>query len=140
LNRSVDEIFAASYLFVSEAISPEESKPKSSGNKGITIFPEREFNQCLKSLQRLNPILDRRSLELKSSCLTYAGCLRSVLTYRPADPGTIQSRSQYMELAKRERGFIQQAKEDFEQARSHLILALRKLDTDGSLMSERKKK
>ena len=140
LNRSVEEILAASYLFVSEVISPEERKPKSSENKGVTIFPEREFNQCLKSLQRLSPMLDRRSLELKSSCLTYAGCLRSVLTYRAVDPSTIQTRSQFIELARREKGFIQQTKDDFEQARSHLLLALRKLDTDGSLMSERLKK
>jgi hypothetical protein len=140
LNRSVEEIIAASYLFVSDIINPEERKPKSSDNKGITVFPEREFNQCLKSLQRLSPMLDRRSLELKSSCLTYAGCLRSVWTYRPADPGAIQTRSHFMEIAKRERGFMQQAKDDFDQARSHVILALRKLDTDGSLKSERLKK
>lgn len=140
LNRSVEEILAASYLFVSEVINPEESKPKSSENKGITIFPEREYNQCFKSLQKLAPILDKRSLELRTSCLTYAGCLRAVLTSRPADFSGIRSRAQFMALAQREEYFAWKAKDDFDQARSRLLLALRKLDTDGSLMSERKKK
>jgi hypothetical protein len=128
-------------LFVNPVINPPESKPQSSSrHEGLTVFPEREFNECLRTLQRLNPILDRRANELKSSCMAYAGCLRSVWTYELADLRGVQTRAQLMQLATRERGFQQRAKDDLDQARSQLLMALRKLDTDGSLMSERVKK
>jgi hypothetical protein len=43
-------------------------------------------------------------------------------------------------LTQRESGFVSQMKEDLQESRSRLLLALRKLDTDGSLMSELLKK
>jgi hypothetical protein len=157
LNRSVNEILATSYLFVSAAVGAQPAKANaananasaangnppgasSSGANGITVFPEREFDQCLKNLQRINPILDPRSVELKSACMTFSGALRAALTYQPPDLKALRTRDQMIQVLAREKGFIQQTKDDLEQARSRLLLALRKLDTDGSLVTEMMKK
>ena len=140
LNRSVGEILGASHLFVSDVIEPKEKSPKTPENPGITVFPEREFGECVKKLQRLTPIVDRRSLELKSACMTYAGALRAVWTYQAGDASGARSHQQWAELARRERNFQQQARDDLNDAKSRLLLALRKLDTDGSLVSEMTKK
>lgn len=136
LTRSVEEILATSHLFVDSVIHPQEKVYKSSKGKGITVFPEREFGECVKKLQRLTPILDPRSLELKSACLAYAGMLRASWTYAGADVSGFRTRQQWADLARREKSLQQQTMEDLEMARSRLLLALRKLDADGSLVSE----
>jgi len=144
LNRSVEEILAASYLFVNDVISPPPATTKttaSSSNKGVTTFPEREFNHCMTTLQHLAPSLDRRSQDLRLACVAYASAMRSLCTYQlPADIKQFRTQQQVAQLAKRERGFIVQDKEDLDDSRSRLLLALRKLDTDGSLMADLKKK
>ena len=140
LNRSVGEILGAAHLFVTEVINPKEKSTRSSGSPGLTVFPEREFGECVKKLQQLTPMLDRRSQELKSACMAYAGALRSVWTYQAGDVNGMRSRQQWAQLAQREQNFQQQAKDELNDARSRLLLALRKLDTDGSLVSEMTKK
>lgn len=146
LNRSVEEILFASYLFVNEVLNPAPATTSANANAssnrgpGITVFPEREYNACLKNLQRLTPILDKRSMELKASCVTYTGTLRSVWTYRPAQNTNTKWNTQAEEFVRRELRFIRQAQDDWKDARSNLLLALRKLDTDGSLMAEIRKK
>jgi hypothetical protein len=142
LNRSVDEIMVASYLFVSDILAPQEATAQSSSmpNRGVTTFPEREFNTCLGTLQRMTPILDHRSQELRMSCIAYASALRSAFTYQPPDLKAVRTRQQITEVARRESLFIQEAKNDVDERRSNLLLALRKLDTDGSLMAELRKK
>ena len=140
LNRSVDEIIAASYLFVQSVISPSEHKHSDSEEKGITTFPEREFGVCMKKLNNLTPILDRRSIELKSACISYASALRAASSYKVANTDGLRTREEWWELARRERSSQQLVKENYDDAHSKLLLALRKLDTDGSLMSELLKK
>ena len=140
LNRSVGEILGVSQLFVSDVIDPKEKNPKAPESPGLTVFPEREFGEFVRKLQRLTPMVDRRSLELKSACMTYAGALRAVWTYQAGDASGARSRQQWGELAQRERNFQRQARDDLNDAKSRLLLALRKLDTDGSLVSEMTKK
>ncbi|WP_157447568.1 S16 family serine protease [Chthoniobacter flavus] len=142
LNRSVEEIVAASYLFVSDVVGPGESKarPVATNDRGLAIFPDREFNQCIKSLQRVTPILDPRSQDLKRCCIAYAGALRSMATYQPPNTNGVRNWQQINYLAQRESGFVSQMREDLQESRSRLLLAIRKLDTDGSLMSELLKK
>lgn len=138
LNRSVEEILATSHLFVDSVVNPPKYG-SSSGGKGLTIFPEREYGECLKTLQRLTPILDRRSVELKSNCIGYATALRAVWHYHPPDANGFRSQQQWADSMQRERRFQEQTKENLEDARSRLQLSLRKLDTDGSLMLELEK-
>ena len=52
----------------------------------------------------------------------------------------MRTRQQWAELERRERGFQQQARDNLDEARSRLLLAIRKLDTEGSLMLEIAKK
>jgi hypothetical protein len=47
---------------------------------------------------------------------------------------------QWQQVAKREVGYQQQIKENYETAHSKLLLALRKLQTDGRLLSDLLKK
>lgn len=144
LNRSVEEILAASYLFVNEVLSPPpepKEKTKASENKGITTFPEREFNSCVTTLQRLSPMLDHRSQDLRMACLAYGSALRTLYTYRiPSEINQIHTQQEYTQMARRERGYLIQSKSELDESRSHVLLALRKLDTDGSMLAELKKK
>jgi hypothetical protein len=143
LNRSVEEIIANSYLFVSDVIASEPGKSfkrKSVDEKGITVFPEREYNACSAELHRLAPMLDRRSIDLKSACLAYVGAVRGVWTYQKPDMSVRRTTKEWIALAAQERNFQLQAKAHMDDARSRLLLALRKLDADGSLMSELRKK
>jgi Lon protease (S16) C-terminal proteolytic domain len=142
LNRSVEEIIANSYFFVSDVIAsePGKSKRKSTDGMGITVFPEREYNACCAELHRLTPMLDRRSLDLKSACLAYVGAVRGVWTYQKPDTSIRRTPKEWVALAAQERNFQLQAKTQMDETRSRVILALRKLDTDGSLMSEMRKK
>ena len=140
LNRSVDEVIVASYFFVSDVIGPKDKTRKSSGEKGITVFPEREYGACMRNLSQLTPILDRRAIDLKSACASYADAVRAAWTYQSPDANAVRTRQQWMEVARREQDFQRQLTENVDQARSRLLLALRKLDTDGSLMSELLKK
>ena len=136
LNRSVEEILAMSYLFVDGVINPEKKSRSGSGGKGLTVFPEREFAECQKSLQRLTPILDRRSLDLKSNCSAYVTSLRAAWNYHPPAADGFRTQQQWLDAVRRESGFQAQTQENLEDARSRLLLSLRKLDTDGSLMME----
>jgi len=143
LNRSVDEILCSAYLFVSEVVGSDASKARSvagTGDKGMSVFPEREFNTCITSLQRMSGLVDHRSQELRLACMAYASAIHSAATYQPPDMRLTRSPEQWSDLAKREKGFIQQAKDEMDEKRSRLLLALHKLDTDGSLISELKKK
>ena len=140
MNRSVNEILATSHLFVNGVLNPSEESGTPSSNKGITVFPEREFSTCYQKLQRLSPILDRRSLELKAACLAYSGALRATWTYQPPDATAVRTRYQLNDVVRRERKLQQLVSDDLDVARSRLLLAIRKLDTDGSLVSELKKK
>jgi len=141
LNKSVEKIITTSYLFVSEVINPQESKPRYAENdNGIAAFPEREFFQCVAALQRLTPMLDRRAVELKDACVTYAGALRSSWNYKPPESNVYRTQRQFADITRREQSFIQQNRTDVDQARTRILLALRKLDTDGSLISELKQK
>jgi hypothetical protein len=140
LNRSVDEIISTSYLFVSDVLNPGEAKPKATNDNGITVFPEREFNACLSTLQRMTPILDHRSQELRLACVAYASAVRSAWNYQPPDSRAYRTYQQWMEISRREKGFLQQSKDEVDESRSRLLLALRKLDTDGSLVSDLRKK
>lgn len=152
LNRSVDEIISASYLFVSEVLSAAETKPReasgggssndggSSSKKGLTVFPEREFNNCVNTLQHMSGILDHRSQELRLACVAYASSIHSAATYQPPDLRGVSTSQQYAEIAKREKGLILQTKQELDERRSRLLLALRKLDTDGSLVADLRKK
>jgi hypothetical protein len=136
LNRSVAEILATAHLFVDGVINPVAATPRSAQAPGLSIFPEREYNECLRALQKLTPKLDRRSLELKQMCVAYASSLRASWTYQPSDPGPRRTLQQQQTWMQRERQAQQQIKESLEESRSLLLLALRKLDTDGSLRSE----
>jgi hypothetical protein len=140
LNRSLEEIFSASYLFVSDVVGGESTKQHASNGPGLTVFPEREFNVCINTLQRLSPILDHRSQDLRLACMAYASAIHTAATYQPPDMRGNRTFQQWNELAKREKGWVQQAKEEVDDRRSRLLLALHKLDTDGSLISELKKK
>lgn len=142
LNRSVEEILASSYIFVSEIIdSPSDNgQNKSSGGKGITIFPDREYNECVKYLQRITPILDHRSLDLKTSCLSYAGSLRALWNYQPADMRGRRTVQEWQTFTRRETDYVNETKEQLAASRSRILLALRKLATDGSMISEIRKK
>lgn len=140
LNRSVGEILSKANFFVSEVINPKEKSAKSSDSPGLTVFPEREFGECVRKLQQLTPMLDARSHELKAACMGYAGALRSVWTYQAGDMNGMRTYQQRAQLVQREQNFRQQTNDDLNDARSRLLLALRKLDTDGSLVSEMTKK
>lgn len=142
LNRSVEEIIASAYIFVSPVINPApvDGTKSSSENKGITVFPEREFNECSKYLHRITPLLDRRSLELKASCLGYAGSMRAILTYQPPDLSGRRSPQDWHNLARRESDYVHEAKSQMDAFRSRILLALRKLETDGGMISEILKK
>jgi hypothetical protein len=140
LNRSVEEIFSASYLFVSDVVGGESTKQHTSNGPGLTVFPEREFNVCINTLQRLSPILDHRSQDLRLACMAYASAIHTAATYQPPDMRGYRTYQQWTDLAKREKGLAQQTKEEVDERRSRLLLALHKLDTDGSLISELKKK
>ncbi len=140
LNRSVSEILTISHLFVSEVLNPTESQSKASEGKGITVFPEREYLECMKGLQRLTPILDPRAVELKSCCVGYMAALRLACTYQPAELNARALGSRVYEVMQRERVNQMQVKEAVDQTRSRLLLALRKLDTDGSMVSEMNKR
>lgn len=142
LNRSVEKILAASSLFVSDVINPKESKPRyAEDDKGMAIFPEREFNQCMGTLQRLTPLLDRRALELKDSCTAYASALRSAWNYQPPTPPPMWNMNpQAMAIVRHQQMIAQQTQSDLDQSRTRVMLALRKLDVDGSLVTELLKK
>ena len=94
----------------------------------------------MRNLSQLTPILDRRAIDLKSACASYADAVRAAWTYQSPDANAVRTRQQWMEVARREQDFQRQLTENVDQARSRLLLALRKLDTDGSLMSELLKK
>jgi len=128
LTRSVDEIVAAAYLFVGDEIGSKERTAGASQSGGITRFPEQEFTECMKKLTALQPILDPHSLELKSACAGYASALRSMATYKGG------------ESFGRDRDYQWQIKENFAAARSKLLLTVRRLSTDGSLIREMTKK
>lgn len=136
LNRSVDEILVACHLFVGSVINPEQMPRTDSNGKGFTLFPEREYTECMKTLQRLTPILDRRSIELKSNCATFSAALRAVWTYQSPDMNANSLQRLSAEGVRRERRIQDQVREELEDARSRLLLSIRKLDTDGSLMLE----
>jgi hypothetical protein len=128
LNRSVDEIVAASYLFVGDEIGIQERTPGASQSAGITRFPEQEFTECLKKMTALQPILDPRALELKSACAGYASALRGMAAFKT------------QVFSGRDRDYQWQIKESFDAARSKLLLTVRKLTMDGSLIREMTKK
>ena len=128
LNRSIDEIVAGYYLFVGDEIGSKERTSGSSQSAGITRFPEQEFAECMKKMTALQPILDPRALELKSACAGYASALRSVAASKARD------------LSGRDRDYQWQIKENFDTARSKLLLTVRRLTTDGSLIREMTKK
>lgn len=138
LNRSVETILGASYLFVASVISPEEKEDKSKTHTkpGITIFPEREFEQCSRKLQNFTPILDKRSIPLKAACLEYGGALREALSYKSKYPQGTETNRELRELALKEAASIREVKSNLDTARSDLLLALRKLRTDGDLTAE----
>lgn len=143
LNRSVDEILSASYLFVSDVVGGETSKPHASSdsnNRGLAVFPEREFNTCINTLQRMSGILDHRSQDLRLACIAYASSIHSAANYQAPDMRGFRTSQQWSELARRERGLLQQTREEVDERRSRLLLALHKLDTDGSLIADLKKK
>ncbi len=140
LRRSIEEILATSNFFVGDVINPGPAAPKGSQGPGLTVFPEREFAECMSKLQRLTGILDRRAMELKATCTAYAGALRASLTYQAPDVNALRTHQQWSEVARREVSFQQQIKQDVEDARSRLLLALHKIDADGSLISESTKK
>jgi hypothetical protein len=94
----------------------------------------------MRKLSAITPLLDRRSINLKAACINYAGCLRAVVTYKAADASVSRTQDQWREFAARERGYARQTLQDFDDARSNLMLAIHKLDTDGSLISELNKK
>jgi len=139
LNRSVDEILSTGYLFVGDVFKGED-KTSSSGNGGIPIFPEREFNEWIKTLHRLTPILDTRSWDLKNACMSYVGCLRAAANYQPMTLSGPTTRRQFSQIVAQEGNFRQQTLNDLSEARARMLLAMRKLDTDGSLASELRKK
>ncbi|MEO8353515.1 MAG: S16 family serine protease, partial [Chthoniobacteraceae bacterium] len=140
LRRSIEEILATSNFFVGDVINPSKAAPKESQGSGLTVFPEREFAECMSKLQRLTGILDRRAMELKSTCTAYAGALRASLTYQTPDLNALRTRQQWSDVAHREKSFLQQIKADLDDTRSRLLLALHKIDVDGSLKSESTKK
>jgi hypothetical protein len=127
LSRSVDEIVAAAYLFVGDEIGSKERTAGAARGGGITRFPEQEFTECMKKLTALQPILDPHALELKSACAGYASAMRSMATYKGESFG-------------RDRDYQWQIKENFDTARSKLLLTVRRLTTDGSLIREMTKK
>ncbi len=143
LNQSVDEIIEASYLFIAPVVTPEKepAKNQSSHDKGLTVFPEREYGDCIKRLNTLTPILDKRSLDLKVACIGYASALRaSVTNYRASDVDAFRARAPWSSWGVREINYAQQHVKDEDDARSKLLLTLRKLHTDHSLLTELNKK
>jgi Lon protease (S16) C-terminal proteolytic domain len=128
LNRSVDEIVAAFYLFVGDEIGVQERTAGSSPSAGITRFPEQEFTECMKKITALQPILDPRALELKSACAGYASALRGMAAFKA------------QAFSGRDRDYQWQIKENFDAARSRLLLSVRKLTMDGSLIREMTRK
>ncbi len=142
LSKSVDEIVSTCYLFVQDVVNPPKDPPPSSSkeqHKGITVYPEREFGEAMRKLNTLSPILDRRSIELKVACVAYAGATRAILSDK-VDYSGYRNPDQWRALINRERGYQKDLAENYDDARSKLMLALRKLGTDGVLMSEILKK
>lgn len=77
---------------------------------------------------------------MKSACLAYSGALRAILTSQAVPGIARRTFSQQAEAYRRERISQQQAKDYMDETRSHLLLILRKLDTDGSMVSEMMKR
>lgn len=136
LPRSIEETLAASHLFISEVINPTPRKSAEASGPGITIFPEREYWQMVKALDRLSPLLDRRAVELRSSCAAYSAALRDAWSEERGAHAVGRARGQGREWQIREMQRQEKLVADLGDARSRLLLALRKLDTDGSLMKE----
>jgi hypothetical protein len=145
LERSVDEIISASYLFVQGVFPHQASAAQSSATEsqnksgGITLFPEREYEGCVNKLYRLSSLLDPRSVELKGACIDYAGALRAIAGYHLAGATGIRDYQQLYEIARREQGYQREYLSNLNDSRSRLILALRKLSTDESLRRDMRK-
>lgn len=141
LERSVDEIFNSSYLFI-QGILPREKSAASGGGEskgGITVFPEQEYQKCMSKLYKLAPILDPRSVELKIACIAYAGAVRAAANYKGPDTSGQRTQQQWFDLARRERGYAQQYVENLNETRSKLLLCLRKFSTDSTLRRDMRK-
>lgn len=75
------------------------------------------------------------------ACIVYGSALRSAWTYQlPPDLNLYRTQQEVAQRARRERGIISQTQSDLSESRPHLLLAVRKLDTDGSLMADLKKR
>jgi len=94
----------------------------------------------VKKLERLNPILDHRSLDLKACCLAYSTALRGCANYKSPSMAGVTTRQQLMEVIKRESSFQGDIMEQYSTAKYKLILAIRKLDVDGDMIKELIKK
>jgi len=140
LNRSVEEILTTSYLFIQGAIATAGKGDGTAKSAGISLFPEREFSQCVKKLSTLTPMLDPRSIELKTACVQYTGALRAGALYTPATTEGIKTPEQLFSVASRERGFQKDIVQEYETGRSRLVLAIHKLQADGDLYTELLKK
>ncbi len=153
LNRSVNEILSASYLFVAPVLGSErrshaksdktkddEDEPESDNKNRITIFPEREYAHIVSRFEALAPIVDPRAVELKAACGQYMAALRSELLYKPpTGPDRIYTYDQMAHwnmIAKNENAVVKDIEEACSTSRSRLLLVIRKLNTDGSLLSE----
>jgi hypothetical protein len=142
LDRSLDEIFNTSYLFIQGILPRDKSEPHAAAAEkggGITVFPEQEYMKSMNKLYRLTPLLEPRSLELKAACIAYAGALRAAATYQAPDIRGQRTAQQWNELARRERSFQQQYAENLNESRSKLLLCLRKFSTDSTLRRDLRK-
>lgn len=141
LERSLDEISHASYLFLQTLAKekPESGAATERKAGGLTVFPEQEYQKSMARLYRLSSILDPRSVEFKVACISYAGALRAAATYKTPDVTGQRTQQQWADLARRERGYQQQYVDNLNDSRSKLILCVRKFSTDSTLRRDLRK-
>ena len=124
LVRSLEEVMRTFYLFTSYAFEKEQRRHQSSVELGG--FPEREYADAMQRMIALTPILDTRVLETRDASIEFAKALKPVWN---ASNGT--SNMMNLHLA---------GNKLLEQAKDHLLLSLRRVDSDGSLIREILKK
>ncbi len=142
LERSLDEISHACYLFLQTVLVKE--KPKSPAatehqSGGLTVFPEVEYQKSMARLYRLSPILDPRAVEFKVACISYAGALRAAATYKVPVLAGQRTQQQWADLALRERANQQEYVNNLNDSRSKLLLCVRKFSTDDTLRRDLRK-